>query len=419
MPARFLTLPSLSAAGLGRFRVYVGLVLLWLLARETPSAFPRELHRNYSPLADFEIVHWLAATPQAWRVVQIVGVVAATCFVVGWRTRAAYCVLVAALLLTRLSWLQSSGMHDWVCPMAILIALLIVPWGDGWSLDQRRKPTVDPNARGSRYGFALFAPVFVMGLAFAAAAYAKLTVSGVAWITTGAVRYHFVEDAESAATTWGLWIAAHPAVAMAFSAAAVTLEAAWFVSVWLRRPALRLVAASAALSLFLGFYAFQGALWLPWVMWLGALLPWDGWRPLPSTPLRGSLAGVTAAILAVQVIASVGPVEVEPLMSPYQMYSGTYASPVAFETARRRHFQRVSVRSGPESIDVGGEAGDSLAAAVAGAPLDADAREALAAVCSGRLLAAVDVQLEQAHIDWTGPRVTQTWVTTKRSLPCR
>ena len=418
MVARLLTLPTLTAAGLGRFRVYVGLALLWLLARETPSAFPREFHRNYSPLADFELVHWLAATPLAWRGVQVIGVVAAACFVVGWWTRTAYAVMVAVLLLTRLSMLQSSGAHDWVCPMAILLALLVVPWGDGWSLDQRRAPSVDPNDRDPRYGFALFVPVFVMGLAFAAAAYAKLTVSGLAWVTTGAVRYHFVEDAENAATTWGLWVAAHPTVAIVFSAAAVSLEAAWFASLWLRRPAPRLVAAGAALSLFGGFYAFQGALWLPWWMWLGALLPWDGWRPLPSAPLRGSPAGMAAAALAVQVIASVGPVEVEPLMSPYQMYSGTYASPAAFEAARRRHFQRVRLTWDSQSIDVGGEAADSLAASIETGGIDEEGKEALRAACTRGARPAIDLEVSRAHIDWTAPRVKQTWVTVKRSLSC-
>ena len=90
----------------------VNIALLWLLAREEPSALPVEFHRNYSPLADIGLVHLLAATPSAWRAVQMAGVVAAVCFIAGWWTRVAYAVLVAALLLTRLAWLQSSGVHD-------------------------------------------------------------------------------------------------------------------------------------------------------------------------------------------------------------------------------------------------------------------------------------------------------------------
>jgi hypothetical protein len=415
---RFPIVPSLSAAGLGRFRIYVGIALLWLLAREEPSALPVEFHRNYSPLADIGLVHLLAATPSAWRAVQMAGVVAAVCFIAGWWTRVAYAVLVAALLLTRLAWLQSSGVHDWVCPTAILLTLLIVPWGDGSSLDQWRKRTVPPDARDPRYGFAIFAPVFIVGLAFAAAAYAKLSVSGLDWVTTGAVRYHFVEDAENAATTWGLWVAARPWAAILLSAAAVTLEATWIAAITLRGPFTRVLAAAAALGLFFGFYVFQGALWLPWAMWVGALLPWDGWRPLAVAPLGGRMAAATSAALAVQLIASLGPIEIEPIMSPYQMYSGTYASPRDFETVRYRKFQQVKLASGGSEMEIGGEAADGLAASIDTGVLDEDASKAVAAVCRTGGTPTVDLQVRRATLDWAASRVETRWVTAERSLPC-
>lgn len=416
---RLLSLPGLTAAGLGRFRIYVGVVLLWLLAQETPQIYPAELHRNYSPLADFALIHWLAASEAGWRAVQFAGIAAAVLFTVGWWTRTAYAGLVASLLLTRLTWLHSSGQHDWVCAMAILICLLPVPWGDGLSIDQWRHPTVPATASDPRYGLALFVPSLVMGLSFAAAAYAKLSVSGFAWVTTGAVRYHFVEDAENAVTTWGLWVAAHPAIAVALSAAAVLLEGTWIATISLRRPAPRLLAAAAALGLFLGFLLFQGLLWLPWMMWLGALLPWDGWRRLPSVPLRGVPAMVAAAALTVQAVASLAWVEVEPLMSPYWMYAGTYTSPRHFETARQRKFRRVEIRTGTRRAEVGGEAGDSLAVAVDGGVIDENAREALDGACNDSRAAAVEVWVNRAQIDWTAPRVTRKWVATTRSLPCR
>jgi hypothetical protein len=413
------TLPGLTAGGLGRFRVYIGLMLLWLLARESPVAVPFELHRSYSPLSDNVPIHWLAASAAAWRGVQVAGMLAALCFTVGWWTRTAYVALVAALLLTRLAWLHSSGQHDWVCPLAILVSLLIVPWGDGFSVDQWRHPTVDPEARDPRYGFALFAPVFVMGLAFAAAAYAKLTIGGLAWVTTGAVRYHFVDDAETAATTWGLWIAAHPSVAVLVSAGAVALEATWIATAWLRSARLRLLAAAGALSLFLGFYAFQGALWVPWMMWLAACLPWDGWRSLPSTPLRRAPAVMAGAAIAIQVVASLTAIEIEPLMSPYQMYSGTYASTQEFETRRRRKLQRVEMKTEIGTIDVHGGAADSLADAIDGGPLNDDAREALDSACAAAAAATVDVRVARAKIDWSGTHVTRTWTRTDRSFACR
>jgi hypothetical protein len=393
--------------------------LLFLLAREVPPAVPFELHRSYSPLADNTFIHWLAASASGLQAVRVGGMAAAVAFTIGWWTSSAYTLLVAAILLTRLALLHSSGQHDWVCPMAILLALLAVPWGEGVGVDRWRRPTGAADVPDARYGFALFAPGLVMGLAFAAAAYAKLTVGGLAWVTGGAVRYHFVEDAENAATTWGLWVAAHPAVAVLASAGAVGLEATWIAAVCLRRPGPRLLAAGAALSLFLGFYAFQGALWAPWIMWTAAYLPWDGWKRLPSMPLAGSRAALAGAVLAVQLVASLRPLEVEPLMSPYQMYSGTYASTADFERRRHRKFQRVQLHVDGRTLDVGGDAADSLSAAVGGAALDEEARQELDAACAGATSPSVEVEVAKARIDWTAPRVTQTWVTTDRSFACR
>ena len=95
---------------------------------------------------------------------------------------------------------------------------------------------------------------------FAAAAYAKLANGGLAWISSGAVKYHFIEDAASAPFTWGLWVAVHPTAAVLLSLGVVVMEAGFISIIFARSPWRRLLIGSIGLSLFAGFYAFQGVI---------------------------------------------------------------------------------------------------------------------------------------------------------------
>jgi hypothetical protein len=402
-------------------RVVLGAGLVMLLAREWPAALPEALHRSYSPLADWAPIHAIAASQAAWNAVHGSALAAAAMFAIGFRARASYAALVALLLADRLAWLHVSGGHHWVCPMAILVSLLAIPWGASSSLDARRAARPAPgDERSPLYGLAVWAPAVVMGLAFCAAAYAKLSTSGLAWITGGAVRYHFVEDAEAAATTWGLWIASRPAVSIVFAAGAVALEAGWILGIVARRPGVRLAVGLAALSLFLGFYVFQGMLWLPWVLCLAVWLPLDGWRTLPSAPLSGRPVAVAAGALAVQIAASASGVELEPLVSPYAMYSETYASTQDFEQKRRRKFQRIQATVGDVTVDVDGEAGDVLLMAIStppSAPAE-DLSAVLARLCADPASDAVNVRADLTRLDWTTPLVSRTTRTITGTVAC-
>ena len=71
-----------------------------------------------------------------------------------------------------------------------------------------------------------------------------------------------------------------------------------------------------------------------------------------------------------------------------------------------------------QSIEVGGEAADNLAASIETGGLDEEGKEALRAACTRGARPAIDLEVSRAHIDWTAPRVKQTWVTVKRSLSC-
>jgi hypothetical protein len=341
-----LSIPVLSARSVGIFRVVFGLALLTVLWTNPPVAHPVELHRNYSWLADWHWVHALGASATACRVLHLVTVVLAGLFIVGLFTRPMYAALVAAVFINRLIDLQERGTHDWDLPMLTLIALTIVPWGDGFSLDARRRRSQPDRSSeaGPRYGLAIWIPGLMIGLALAAAAYAKLINGGLDWITTGAVRYHFVEDSANAPLTWGLWVAARPDVAVLLSLGVVVVEGAFITNIFVRSPWWRLLAGVVGLSLFVGFYVFQGVLWWPWIMLFTAFLPWallDRHAPLSGAGrLQPHHAAVVAALVGQQVLMSIAGLEIEPVLSNYPMYSGTYASPAEFEAFRYRKMQQ-------------------------------------------------------------------------------
>ena len=359
-----LAIPTLSARTMGVFRVLFGLGLFYVVLADPPRAQPLELHRNYSWLADWPLVHAVAASATACRVLYITTLGLAALFTVGLWTRPAYVALVFGILASRLVQLHYSGTHDWDLPLLTFFTLTIVPWGDGFSLDARRARTVGGAVRaGPLYGLAIWIPGFMLGLALAAAAYAKLTNGGLAWITSGAVKYHFIEDAANAPFTWGLWVAAHPAAAVLLSLGAVVVEAAFIGVIFVRSVWLRLLIGVTGLSLFAGFYLFQGVIWRPWLLLYTAFLPWAlldrgasgavaGAVPggVSTAPLRPWHRKVLAALAVQQVLVSLAGVQVEPLISNFPMYSSTFESTDAFERTRYRKMQRLLFESGGADV---------------------------------------------------------------------
>ena len=172
---RWLPIPTLTARTLGQFRVVFGLALFYVVFTDPPSAQPLELHRNYSWLADWSLVHAVAASATACRVLHGITLALAGLFIVGLWTRPAYVALVVSIFASRLVQLHSRGTHDWDLLMLTLFALTVVPWGDGFSLDARltRRPGGEVRA-GPLYGLAIWIPGFTLGLAFAAAAFHSL-----------------------------------------------------------------------------------------------------------------------------------------------------------------------------------------------------------------------------------------------------
>jgi hypothetical protein len=195
----------------------------------------------------------------------------------------------------------------------------------------------------------------VLGTSLAAAAFAKIRLGGVGWITNGTVKYHFLTDSPDAPVDWGLHLGQYDGLAIALSFAAVAIEAFVLVGACSTRYSYRLAAGVGALALFAGFALFQGLFWPAWWVLLLAFLPWhrvwlkpdttyeermhEGgmWRPAsagprPSEALRPAHVVAIAAVILQQAVASAARIEVAPLVSAFDMYSSTYASPADYES---------------------------------------------------------------------------------------
>ena len=274
-------LPALSTQGLSLFRIVWGLALLHVLPNLRngihDAPFPRADQRSDDHVVNLGLAHWLASHPGFVRAFGTITVVALIMFVFGAFARLAYAVAAIGFLFHGLASAMAQGLHDWGLPILAIVTLVVIPWGDGFGVDQlvrRLRGRPDP-VRSSIYGLAIWLPGLWLGIAWLSAAETKIHHSGLAWITGGAVRYHFVQDAPHAATDWGLWIASHPWAAVLFSGAGVAFEATFVLHVFFRNAWIRLGFAAGAALFLGGLYAFQGIRWEAWWIILVALLPWE------------------------------------------------------------------------------------------------------------------------------------------------
>ena len=348
-----LGVPYISACALAIFRALLGFAFLGVLIYHPIQAVPRADQRAYSPLAELEWVQALAASGTGTFALQSIGCAAAALFALGIRARPSYFVLVTVLLLHATILLVRRGVHDWDVAIVTLLALVIVPWGSApplWSLGARLRSTSGETSVSRLYGFAVWLPGLTLGLAYAAAAYAKLSRSGFEWISSGAVRYHFVEDGRNTPFVFGLWVATHPTVAMTLSLLAILVEATLIAVVFVASWRARMMFGLAALALMGAFYVFQGVLWWPWLILLSAFLPWNGRHGVgvvnAGRDLTWTHAAVVAVVVTAQVLASYQRLEIEPLVSNYPMYSHTYESPEQFDRDTAR------VRFESEGVDI-------------------------------------------------------------------
>ena len=427
--------PPLSRTGLGLYRVALGVALMAVVLKyndlpDTP--FPRELHRGVDWFANWDWVHALASRPGIASWITPVSLVLLLAFAVGLAARSAYIAFLVVLTAHVLVVLQHKSAHDWGLPLVALWGLAVVPWSKGAGVDAWRRPR---QTHSGDYGFAVWFPGFMVGLAFLAAAYAKLDSSGLDWITGGAVKYHFIEDSRQAPTTWGLWVAAHPAAAVAMSAAAILIEGTFILHILFRNAWVRAAFGLAGLALLVGFRILQGVVWTQWWVLFLCFVPWDGIAvrlskvELPA-PGRGSVARlgpaamiVAALALVIQVFASAHRFEAEPFISDYGMYSWTWPSRDAFDRQMARKYRQYryrewtgdgagqdisgALRALPKASDVLADAVDRLRH---GQALDDEQRHALEAIANayreayGRSLEAVAVDVSAQAFDWSAGR---------------
>ena len=375
--------PDVSAETLGLYRmIFAGLLIVAVARDRLPFApFPQELHQRVGGIADWQVFHWLASRADLVRDLEQGLLVALVLFGIGFLTRFSLAVVALTMLTWILVRVAHRGVHDWAIVLPAVIGILPVRWGDAFSIDETirrwRGRATAAGRHGKHYGFGIWLPGFVLGLSFAAAALAKLRESGLDWILSGAVRYHFVTDARSAPFTLGLWVASHYWVAVAMSFMAIVLEGTIILGSFVQRPLLRLVFACEALLVLSAFYVFQSELWIAWWILVAGLLPWGAIfdrmaSRLPSpvalpadpiTPTAGASGArllrpaqlvVIGCVCLVQGTAVVLRMEVQPWLSDYPMYARTYESTEEFDrlnpVKRVYHFRRDFQGGPPEDI---------------------------------------------------------------------
>jgi len=341
--------PPVSAEPAALFRIVLGAVLLaffvthrvdagWIERAAPESA----IHRLALPLLEQtpQIAEWIAPWIGVWAVLFIAGAVA----------RLSFALLTVGAIAWSVVYTMRVGAHAVEVLLLAMVCLLAARWSPAWSIDGWwRDRRADPTSSRA-YGYAIWILGFVLGTSFAAAAFAKIRLGGLGWITNGTVKYHFLTDSSDAPVDWGLRLAQYDGVAIALSFAAVAIEALVLVGACSTRHLYRLAAGIAALALLTGFALFQGLFWPAWWVLLLAFVPWhlvrlkpdttyewSTWRPASAGPgrfgeLRPAQAAVIAAVVLQQAVASTARIELAPFVSAFDMYSSTYASPADYES---------------------------------------------------------------------------------------
>ena len=360
-------IPVVDARTAGLFRIVFGTATLAFFALHPVDAswlaatFDLEIE---GPVHQ-ALIEWLRLRPA---LVDAIGpwlTITGVAFTAGVFTRITYPLFVAGALLWAYVAVSLSSTHPQSILILTLVALLPSRWGDALSVDAwRGRSTILP--AGKRYGYSVWVPVLAFGVSFAAAAWAKLTVppGWTSWVANGTVKYYFITDSVNAPVQWGLQLAGHPLLAVVASFFAIATECLVVTAAFIRNDWYRLVMGAAALCLVAGFVLFMGVVWPGWWVPLLAFLPWQRLgrltsrlKPAPTTKIEyvgagfsrlsgGSISlvqlAMIAAIIAQQLVVSSLRLERAPMFSWYDMYSGTYASPAAFNAGRPPRFRIVA-----------------------------------------------------------------------------
>lgn len=341
--------PAASAHAAGLFRIVFGTsVLALVVAERIDPAVLQSYEANAAEGVYGMVLRWLGAHPAVAQHLGQALTVSGALFIAGFLTRISYACFVAGFLLWACIFTLTTSTHAVAALAITMLCLLVARWGDGWSVDAlvrriRRRPL--PPVSAQRYGFAIWIPRLVLGTAFLAAAWSKVSGSGLDWILNGTVKYYFISDLDHALVSWGPRLTQHHWVAVVMSGSAVVVESLVITAAFSRSSAYTLLLGVAALGVLTGFALFQGVLWWGWWILLIAFLPWHRLRlpwPRRRAPVPAAVATfgfspaqvlVVVMLIVQQVVMSAFHLEARPMLSAYDMYSATYASAGEFEDA--------------------------------------------------------------------------------------
>lgn len=169
------------------FRIVFGTLLLayflthaveadWI-ARAAPES---PIHRLVRPALEAapRIADWIAPWIAVWAVL----------FIAGALTRLSFALMTAGAVAWSLVYTMRVGAHSVEVLLVVMVCLLAAPWSDTWSVGRWwRGPRAD-RTPGRAYGYAIWMLGFVLGTSLAAAAFAKIRLAGIGWITNGTVK---------------------------------------------------------------------------------------------------------------------------------------------------------------------------------------------------------------------------------------
>ncbi len=390
-------IPELDARTLGVFRIVFGVAVLMFFAfRRVDSA---RLSAIFDPQIESglhaAVFQWLRGRPAIADLLTPWLLTLGVAFTAGLFTRLTYGLFVAGAIVWAFAAVSFDNTHPYSPLILTLVALLPSRWGEAWSLDawlrRVRGREIGVRAAGKPYGYSVWVPGLVFGVAFAAAAWAKLGPNGISWILNGSVKYHFITDSVNAPVDWGLQLAAHPLLAILASLGAVAIEALVITAAFSRSELYRVSMGIGALALLAGFRLFMGVFWPGWWILLLGFLPWQRLSRLspvrlkpdttyeparlakltPDTtyePARGAAALPTAAqlaaivfVIAQQILISALAIERAPMFTHYPMYATTYAGQAAFD-ASMPPFYRIVVTTDRGNVDLSCNASEELVA---------------------------------------------------------
>jgi hypothetical protein len=385
--------PSASAEAAGLFRIVFGTAVLAFVATEPVNP---ELLQSYEASAAQgsygAMLHWLGAYPVASQGLGWWLNGSGLLFIAGVFTSISFACFVLGFLAWAAIFTLTTSTHAVAVLGLTLICLLPARWGDAWSVDawlgrvlaRPRRPATD-----RQHGYVFWIPRLVIGLAFLAAAWSKMS-SGLGWILNGTVKYHFISDLDHAIVDWGPILTQNHWLAVAMSGASVALEAMVIAAALSQSTRHVLLCGAGALALLAGFALFQGVVWPAWWILLVAFLPWHRLNTSPRTLCQHGSLGRTHLVIIVilvaqQFVASAFHLEARPLTSAYDMYSATYANTKEYESAANLVY-RVVVYEGDQSRDlpdclVDHRTASLLPAAAAGASEERERLRSVVAPC--------------------------------------